>query len=61
MARELYIIAGGLLAWIGLVELRKLDCPGELQKLNGKTRRLRRLAGCLISFLGFCLALYGAW
>ena len=61
MVRELCIIAGGLVAWIGLVELRISDSPRDVQEANDKLLRSRRWISYLISVLGLCLALYGAW
>ncbi|MGI6565980.1 MAG: hypothetical protein GX341_09980 [Firmicutes bacterium] len=61
MMREIYMLLGGLIAWVSLVWLRALDYPVSLQVKNTRSWRIRRLAGCLMSFIGILLALYGAW
>ncbi|NLY52609.1 MAG: hypothetical protein GX063_06830 [Firmicutes bacterium] len=61
MMREIYMLLGGLMAWVSLVWLRVLDYPSSFQAKDTRSWRLRRLAGRLISFIGIALALYGAW
>ena len=59
--REIYMLLGGLMAWVSLVWLRILDYPSSPQAKDTRSWRLRRLAGRLISFIGIDLALSGAW
>jgi hypothetical protein len=49
------------MAWVGLVWLRTLDYPTIPRKTDQRSLRLRRFVGHFISFVGFCLAIYGAW
>jgi hypothetical protein len=59
--QELYILLGGVLAWIGLLQLRMLNYSPVMRRPGDKSWRLRRFAGFLASLLGLLLAVYGAW
>ncbi|NMB24168.1 MAG: hypothetical protein GX986_01400 [Firmicutes bacterium] len=59
--QELYILLGGILAWIGLLQLRMLNYSPAVRQPGDRNWRLRRLAGAMASIMGLLLAVYGAW
>jgi len=61
MMREIYMLLGGLVAWVSLAWLRMLDHPSSFQVKDVRSWQLRRWAGRVMSCIGIALALYGAW